>query len=129
LEEDPATALDLIDAARSHAQAADTSTARWDIMELEIHLYNANVAEARRCLKQIDERHRNNPEVAAEVYRMLYEVGLIQPGEITGQQPIPEVIDEFPADEVPIEESRIWTPGDELTTAPGQKKSRLWTPS
>jgi hypothetical protein len=128
-ESDSTKALQLLGEARQVATDAGESTAEWDVMELEIHISDADVEQVRRVLGEIDQRHRDNPDVAAAVYRLLYEAGIIQPDDLAGPQPIPESAGEFvPAAQVAAEENRIWTPGDDVATAGGQQ-SKLWTPS
>lgn len=132
MEPDPAKALELINQARVHADEAGESTARWDIAELEFHFSEGNIEEAKRTLGEIDERHRDNPEVAAAVYQLLYEVGVLQPEDLAADpaiQPGMPPPDEFTtAGQTGAGDGGIWTPDSE-SPAGGEKKSKLWTPS
>ena len=76
-ERDPDQALALINAARQHSQAAGQSTASWDLAELELHITSGNVDEAKEMLARIEREHRDDPQVAAALYQLLYETGVI----------------------------------------------------
>ena len=45
--------------------------------ELELHITSGNVDEAKTMLAQIEREHRDDPQVAAALYQMLYETGVI----------------------------------------------------
>lgn len=127
-ETDSSRALEQIAEARRRSEEVGESTAEWDLTELEIHLSDANAEEAKRMLVEIEERHRNDPEVATAVYRMLYEAGVIPPENLTDEPTIPDAAELEPAGPVAVEESPIWTPGSDIAAA-GGRKSKLWTPS
>ena len=76
-ERDPDRALVLINAAREHSRAAGQSTASWDLAELELHITTGNVDEAKEMLARIERDHRDDPQVAAALYQLLYETGVI----------------------------------------------------
>ena len=76
-ERDPEQALALIDEAREHTKAAGQSTATWDLAELELHITSNNVDEAKELLARIERDHRDDPQVAAALYQLLYETGVI----------------------------------------------------
>jgi hypothetical protein len=124
-ERDPDKAIVLIDAAREHSKAAGQSTASWDLAELELHITTGNVEEAKEMLAQIERDHRDDPEVAAALYQLLYESGVI-----TDQAPphahVPEMAPAAAAATNAEPASRIWTPDSDR---PSGGKSALWTPS
>ena len=81
-------------------------------------------------------KHLDDPQVAAAVYRLLYETGVISPEEVMGQphqhhhhaeSHAPALSGAVPAAAPQESGSRIWTP-DSDRPATG-KKSTLWTPS
>ncbi|MEX2310275.1 MAG: hypothetical protein WD738_22090 [Pirellulales bacterium] len=125
-ETHPDRALALIDEAREGSRSAGESTAAWDLAELELHIRSGNVDEAKLALAQIERDHRDDPDVAAGLYRLLYETGVI-PDELPAHGPS---FEELPAEAVASEPepaaSRIWTPDSER---PSGGKSPLWTPS
>ncbi len=77
VERDPQRALALIDEARQHAQEAGQTTAIWDLAELELHIASGNVDAAKESLARIEREHGHDPQVAAALYQLLYETGLI----------------------------------------------------
>lgn len=119
-------AMELIEAARRRSQAAGESTANWDLAELELHITGGNVDEAKLALARIEQEHRDDPNVAAALYRLLYDTGVI-PDDLPAQAPAYE---EMPAAAVGSATepagSRIWTPDSDR---PSGGKSPLWTPS
>ena len=132
-EDDDDRALELIREAREHSEAAGESTATWDLAELELHIESGRPDEAQAMLAQIEQKHLDDPQVAAAVYRLLYETGVISPEELAGHQhhhhaaePRPAMSAVAPAPEEGG--SRIWTPDSDRPAASG-KKSTLWTPS
>ena len=124
VERDPDSALTLIDEARTHAKSVGESTAPWDLAELELHITSGDPEAARQALTRIEAEHPNDPDVAAALYRLLYETGVI-PDAIHTDAPMPE---EMPAavGAAPDSASQIWTPDSER---PPGAKSALWTPS
>ncbi len=131
-ENDDGRALELIQEARQHSETAGESTATWDLAELELHIESDHPEQAQATLARIEKLHLDDPQVAAAVYRLLYEKGVISPEELAGhhhhhpEQPLPALS----ATGAVSQESgsRIWTPDSELP-ASGGKKSTLWTPS
>jgi tetratricopeptide (TPR) repeat protein len=128
-EDDDERALALIAEARTKSEAAGESTASWDLAELELHIEAGNAEQAQAMLSRIESMHLDDPQVAAAVYRLLYETGVISQEQLAGGprhshgQPQPALAG---AAEEPA--SRIWTP-DSDRPAGGGKKSALWTPS
>jgi hypothetical protein len=127
-ERDPQKALALIAEARQKSQAAGQSTATWDLAELELHITTGNVDEAKDLLARIERDHRDDPQVAAALYQLLYETGVIpdqaqphahgrahthEPAMVAAAEPEPAA-------------GRIWTPDSDR---PAGGKSALWTPS
>ena len=93
-ERDPDKALVLINAAREQTKSAGQSTATWDLAELELHITTGNVDEAKDLLARIQRDHGNDPQVAAALYQLLYETGVISeeqmgacPGQRTRSEP------------------------------------------
>jgi hypothetical protein len=122
VERDPEQAHSIIDEARAHAKSAGESTAPWDLAELELHITSGNPEEARQALTRIEAEHRNDPDVAAALYRLLYETGVI-PDAVHAHSPA----EEAPAVAAASEPAGlIWTPDSER---PPGSKSALWTPS
>jgi hypothetical protein len=130
-EEDPAHALEHLSQARSLAQAAGKSCARWDIAEFSLRLRRGDEREASELLRHIQTRHGNEPGVAQTLMQMLYEAGIIGPdGRPTAttaaaaQGAAPGLVVPGAA---PQPAGAIWTPGAE-PAASGAKKSAIWTP-
>lgn len=130
-ERDPQRALALIQEARQQTQSAGGSTATWDLTELELHITSGNVDEAKELLARIERDHRDDPQVAAALYQLLYETGVIP-----DQMPVaPRARGRAPEAAPPAmagtgagepAPSRIWTPD---TDRPAGGKSTIWTPS
>jgi hypothetical protein len=126
VERDPERALALIDEARAHAKSAGEGTAPWDLAELELHITSGNPDEARQALTRIEAEHRNDPDVAAALYRLLYETGVIPdaiPTHASAEEATPAAVGAAPEPA-----GRIWTPDSERPPSSGGK-SPLWTPS
>jgi hypothetical protein len=122
IERDPDRALVLIDEARAHSRSTGEATAPWDLAELELHITSGNPEEAKQALTRIEAEHRNDPDVAAALYRLLYETGVI-PDAMHAQAPVEEAM---PVGAGAESAGRIWTPDSER---PPGGKSALWTPS
>jgi tetratricopeptide (TPR) repeat protein len=123
-ERDPDKALVLINSAREHSKSIGQSTASWDLAELELHITTGNVDDAKSMLAQIEREHRDDPQVAAALYQLLYETGVI-----TDEQPahMPREMAPAAAAATAAEPAgRIWTPDSDR---PSGGKSALWTPS
>jgi hypothetical protein len=132
-EDDDERALALIQEARERSAAVGESTAAWDLAELELHIESGNPEQAQATLARIEQLHLDDPQVAAAVYRLLYETGVISPEDVAAQghhadAPRPAFAAASPAPVASESASRIWTPDSELP-ASGGKKSTLWTPS
>jgi tetratricopeptide (TPR) repeat protein len=134
-EDDDEQALELIQEARRYSESAGESTATWDLAELELHIESGNAEAAQAMLSLIEEKHLDDPQVAAAVYRLLYETGVISPEQMMGQPHAhdhgePHHHAHAPAVAPAAKESgsRIWTPGGDAPTG-GATKSKLWTPS
>ena len=128
-EDDDAQALALIQEARDRSDAADESTAPWDLAELELHIASGNGQAAQAMLARIEQLHMDDPQVASAVYQLLYEAGVIRPEDLAAAQqmasePVPAMAGGGAASR---SGSQIWTP-DSDRPATG-KKSSLWTPS
>jgi hypothetical protein len=129
-EREPQKALALIQEARQHTQASGASTATWDLAELELHITSGNVDEAKELLARIERDHRDDPQVAAALYQLLYETGVISdqaPMQPRTQGPMPEAAPALAGASDEPAAGRIWTPGGDRPSGGG--KSALWTPS
>jgi hypothetical protein len=125
-EHDPEKALAIIDSARAHSKSVGESTAPWDLAELELHLASGNPEEAKQSLARIERDHRNDPEVAAALYRLLYATGVI-PDEMAQRTATEEEMPLEAVGSTPEPASgRIWTPESDR---PSGGKSAIWTPS
>ena len=124
-ERDPEQAMALVAEARQRSQSAGESTASWDLAELELHITSGNPEPAKEMLAKIEREHLDDPQVAAALYRLLYETGVIHPEEMPAQAAAES---EMAAVGTPAEPpaSTIWTPDSER---PSGGKSSLWTPS
>jgi hypothetical protein len=125
VERDPKRALELIDAARKQSQSAGQSTATWDLAELELHITSGNVDEAKEMLARIERDHRDDPQVAAALYQLLYETGVIGDEQLAHAHG-PEAIPSPVAAAAEPAAGKIWTPDSDR---PSGGKSALWTPS
>ncbi|MCC7475308.1 MAG: hypothetical protein IT425_07925 [Pirellulales bacterium] len=132
-EREPESALKTLEEARQWARQSNTSTAPWDILELEIRLAQGHVDKVRDTLERIDREHGHDPEVAAALYQLLYDAGVVP----DDHELLPhahghhhDAHDERPTARSGTAESsapgRIWTPGSDR---PSGGKSALWTPS
>jgi hypothetical protein len=131
-ERDPAQALALIREAREQTKSSGLSTATWDLAELELHITSNNVEEAKELLAQIERDHRDDPQVAAALYQLLYETGVI-PDQMPAQSHghththAHEAAPALAGTSAPeAGGGKIWTPGSDR---PAGGKSALWTPS
>jgi hypothetical protein len=125
-EPDPDRALVWIEAARQRSQSAGESTAPWELAELDLHIASGNPEQAREALARIERDHLGDPQVAAALYQLLYERGVIRPGEVpVSTEPDEGALASVASGEEPSG-SRIWTPDSDR---PSGGKSTLWTPS
>lgn len=126
LETDPERALDLLDQAREHSRSAGTSTGPWDLAELELHINTGSAEQARASLARIEAEHGDDPQMAAAVYRLLHEAGVISPAQEPEDEPADEAAAQAAGSPSPDQPSRIWTPDSDR---PSGGQSKLWTPS
>ena len=129
-EDDDERALALIQEARDRSDSAGESTAPWDLAELELHIASGNGKAAQVMLARIEQLHMDDPQVAAAVYQLLYEAGVIRPedmaaAQVAASERVPAMANSGAA--AAGTGSQIWTP-DSDRPASG-KKSSLWTPS
>jgi tetratricopeptide (TPR) repeat protein len=130
-ERDSKKALALIQEAREHTQASAASTATWDLAELELHITSGNVDQAKELLARIERDHRDDPQVAAALYQLLYETGVISdqmPMQPRGHSHTHEAAPALAGAAAEPAAGKIWTPGSDRP-ASGGGKSALWTPS
>jgi hypothetical protein len=112
--------------ARERSKAAGESTASWDLAELELHITSGNVDQAKELLNRIERDHRDDPQVAAALYQLLYETGVIPdefPAHAHSHEEMPAATAAAPAEP---SAGRIWTPDSDR---PSSGKSPIWTPS
>jgi len=126
-EDDHQRALALIAEARERSEAVGESTAPWDLAELELHIDTGNAQKAQTVLARIERQHLDDPEVAAAVYRLLYETGVISPEDLAGATDAEEAPAMAGAAASDASRGRIWTPDSDPPAGGG--KSSLWTPS
>ncbi len=122
-------ALAIIQEARENTRNAGVSLATWDLAELELHITSGNVDEAKDLLARIEREHRDDPQVAAALYQLLYETGVISdqmPGQAHAHGPAHEVAPALAGTAAEPAAGKIWTPGSDR---PSGGKSALWTPS
>jgi hypothetical protein len=129
LASDPEQAAKDLDAGRKIAEAGGKSTARFDLIELAIHMGQGDIRQADRLLKHIRTDHLREPGIAQALYSLLAQWGVIRPdgspatdapGDMAGL-----VVPGAAAEAEPA--SKIWTPGSEAA-ASGGKKPTIWTP-
>ncbi len=128
LEADPDRALDLLNEARDRSKVAGESTAPWDLAELELHISTGNAEQARTMLELIEQQHLHDPQVASQLYQLLYAAGVIDQDSMAMQPSVEEF--SAPAAVGSTAEAgagRIWTPDSERPSGGG--KSSLWVPS
>jgi tetratricopeptide (TPR) repeat protein len=127
-ERDPDKALVLINTAREQSKSIGQSTATWDLAELELHITTGAVEEAKDLLAKIQREHRDDPEVAAALYQLLYETGVIGDEQVGRPHSHGRAAEMAPAAAAAAEPaaSKIWTPDSDRPTG---GKSALWTPS
>jgi hypothetical protein len=128
-EQDPQRALALIQEARQQTQSVGQSTAAWDLAELELHITSGNVDEAKSMLARIERDHRDDPQVAAALYQLLYETGVIpeqMPAQPRGHVHAHPAAPALATSAAEPSGSKIWTPDSDR---PAGGKSALWTPS
>ena len=123
-ERDPERALAYIVEARERSRSAGESVAKWDLAELELHITCGDAEQARELIMQIERDHMDDPEVVTALYRLLYDMGVIQ----SDGMPVQGADEEAPLAGVAAAPAagRIWTPDSDR---PSGGKSTLWTPS
>ncbi|WP_425395598.1 hypothetical protein [Aeoliella sp.] len=132
VEEDSDKAVAVLDEARAWAKSEGQSCGHWDMLELQLHIADNNSEGANRLLTHLRDEHMEEPEIAQQMYQLLYMIGAIPPDAGMGAGPgmgaIPSDIPAGAAAQMPAApqgESGIWTPGSETESA---GKSKLWTP-
>lgn len=123
LETNPDRALEVIEEARQRSRSAGASTGPWDLAELELHISTGSAENVQASLARIEAQHGDDPQMAAAVYRLLYESGLVPSEEQLAADQAEEVA--TPAAGSPSEAGRIWTPGSDH---PSGDRPSLWTP-
>jgi tetratricopeptide (TPR) repeat protein len=119
-------ALGHVEEGRRAAQAAGTSCAAWDLVELPFRFAAGHAHEAMQLVEHIETRHLEEPGVAPALTRLLVEVGLLNPDGTPVQfapqpaGPQPEQAAAAPA----AQPSGLWTPDSAKTSGGG----KLWTP-
>lgn len=125
LEEETDAALAVLDDARQWAKSRGESCGHWDLLELQLQITENDSEGANRTLTHLRDEHMNEPEIAEQIYQLLYMIGAIPPdGNAPAMQPAEINPAAVPAG-APGGQSGIWTPGGESAPA---GKSKLWTP-
>ncbi|HTU24439.1 MAG TPA: hypothetical protein VMF30_03505 [Pirellulales bacterium] len=126
---DPEQAAKDLDAGRKLAESAGKSTARFDLIELAIHMGQGDIRQADRLLKHIRNEHLREPGIAQALYSLLAQWGVIRPDGTPAVEPGAEAAGlVMPGAAAEAESAgKIWTPGSE-TAASGGKKPTIWTP-
>lgn len=121
--------LEYLHEARSAAVAAGTSPAKWMLAELPIRLQLGDSEKAKQILTQLQTRHMNEPGIAAELYELFRQLGILDQQGAQTKAPDPGASD---SDASP--EGGPW-PADasepsaaELSETPAEPKSKLWLP-
>ncbi len=128
LASDPEQAAKDLDAGRKIAEAAGKSTARFDLIELAIHMGQGDIRQADRLLKHIRTEHLREPGIAQALYSLLAQWGVIRPDGSPATEPAAEAAGlVVPGAAAAEPASKIWTPGSEAA-ASGGKKPTIWTP-
>ncbi len=127
LANEPEQAAQDLDAGRKIAEGAGKSTARFDLIELAIHMGQGDIRQADRLLKHIRTDHLREPGIAQALYSLLAQWGVIRPdgspATERGGEPAGLVVPGAEAEPA----GKIWTPGSDTPTG-GGKKSAIWTP-
>jgi hypothetical protein len=89
-----------------------------------LHIVGGNGSRFQEVLERIERQHMNDPQVAQELYRILYEAGMLR----TEGMPMEPMEDEAAIVGAAPEPTggKIWTPDSDR---PAGNKSSLWTPS
>lgn len=124
VEADLDRALAIIDEARQTSLSKGESTATWDLTELQLHIVSGNGPRFQEVLERIERKHLDDPQVAQELYRILYEAGMIRAEGMPRERIDEESVAMAGAPEPTS--GKIWTPDSDR---PAGKKSSLWTPS
>lgn len=127
LEPDSQAAVEVLEEARKWAAANNQSCGKWDLLELQLYITDNHSEGANRLLTHLRDEHMDEPEIAQQVYQLLYMIGAIPDGMPGAPGAGPATM----AGGVPSGaaaasggESAIWTPESES----GGEKSKLWTP-
>ncbi|QDU53943.1 tetratricopeptide repeat protein [Aeoliella mucimassa] len=124
-EPDSNAALAVLDDARRWSAGQGQSCGAWDLLELQLYIQEGNSEGANRVLTHLRDEHMDEPDIANQVYQLLYMIGAIPENMGAGGPhsiPSSAVADAAPAAE---SSSAIWTPGGESGST---GKSKLWTP-
>ena len=120
-------AVAVLDDAREWSKQQGQSCGPWDMLELQLYIQEGHSEGANRVLAHLREEHMHEPEIAEQIYQLLYMIGAIPDG-MGGPQgpPIPAGA-AVPSGPAPAAESSsaIWTPDSDN---PSAGKSKLWTP-
>ena len=128
LQNDLTQAAADLDAARSIAEAAGQSSARYDLIELAVRMGQGDVAGADRLLHHIRDQHLREPGIAQALYSLLSQWGLIRPdGSLAAESQAAQSGLVVPGAAAAEPAGKLWTPGAEPAAASG-KKSAIWTP-
>ncbi len=116
-QNDVSSAIRFLNLARERSERLGRSTAPWDLIELEMCIYEGDSEAMGRMLQHIQSEHIEEPGVAEQLYELFYELGVI-PDDVGP----PSLAQPAPA----ANPSAIWTPE---SAQPEGAKQKLWTPS
>ncbi len=125
------SALKTLEEAKAYAQASNLSAAPLLLSEVRLRLEASDGEGFERALQQLTSNHSQNPEIMAQLQRMLVEYGLIRPDGSPVQAPPQSAgaVASAPAGAG----NELWTP-DSPSPAAGAKPagdgggSKLWVP-
>ncbi|MCG8584328.1 MAG: hypothetical protein MI757_06415 [Pirellulales bacterium] len=125
-------AIDLLNKARSAAEAQNESPARWFLEELPLRLERGEPKEAEEIINILRDKHFNEPGVADALYQLLAQVQAMA-GQGMGAPPAGDpapatagVSAAPPQAAAAAESKQVWTP--ESQQGGGGGGGKLWTP-
>lgn len=126
LEEDNDAAIAVLDDARQWARSQGESCGRWDLLELQLQIGDNDSEGANRTLTHLRDEHMDEPEIAEQIYQLLYMIGAIpHDAPAPGMHPAGDINPAAVPAAAATSQSGIWTPGSEGAAS---SKGKLWTP-
>jgi hypothetical protein len=124
IEQSDQAALDLLDQARRWSTEHNKPLGRWDLLELQHHLFTRNTAEVKRLINHIPQAHSGDAQVMEQYFELLAILGFTNRPDSTPTRrdtPAARPI----ASEAADGSSPIWTPEG---TPTGEASQKLWLP-